>query len=147
MAGLIPFNRNEALIRTNHFNDFYNMLDDFFNDTWSPRNLSNDSFKIDVAENDSNYVIEAELPGVKKEDISLDMTDGKLTITVTHEENKEEKKPNYIHRERRYGSKSRSVYLSDVSADGIQAQFSDGILSVTIPKEASKSKTTRIDIQ
>ena len=74
MAGLILFNRkNNSLARTNTgFEDFYNMLDDFFNDSWLPgRSLARDTFKIDIEETDSEYRIDAELPGVKKEELEL----------------------------------------------------------------------------
>ena len=147
MSGLVPFNRNNSLLRTSHLSDFYNMLDDFFSDTWPGRNLLNDSFKIDIKETEEAYGIEAELPGVKKDEIALDLSDGRLTITVQRQEKVDEEKENYIHRERRYGSMSRSVYLVDVKNEGVRAQFADGILTVTVPKEKQLEKSTKIEIQ
>ncbi|MDD3023869.1 MAG: Hsp20 family protein, partial [Syntrophomonadaceae bacterium] len=88
MSGLIPFNRNRSMLRTTGFEDFYNMLDDFFNDIKpSTRSLVNDSFKIDVRENENDYCIDAELPGVKKEEIKIELNDGKFSIAVQREEN------------------------------------------------------------
>ena len=64
MAGLIPFNKNRSSLSRSGFGDFYNMLDDFFNDTWLPtRSLISDTFKVDVVESDEAYAVEAELPG------------------------------------------------------------------------------------
>ena len=85
MAGLIPFNRkNSNLTPANAgTNDFYNMLDDFFNDSWMPgRSLMRDTFKIDIQESDKDYLLEAELPGVKKEEIELSIDNDNLCITV-----------------------------------------------------------------
>lgn len=107
----------------------------------------NDSFKIDVKENENEYSIEAELPGVKKEEIKLDLNEGRLSISVERNENKEVEKDNYIHRERRYGKMSRSVYLSDVKPDGVNAKFKDGILEITVQKEKRIDKNVQIEIQ
>ncbi|MDR2089800.1 MAG: Hsp20 family protein, partial [Clostridiales Family XIII bacterium] len=86
MAGLVPFNRKDgSLARTGvGFENFYNMLDDFFSDGWMQqgRNLLRDTFKIDVAESDGGYLVEAELPGVKKEEIDVSVDDDTLCISV-----------------------------------------------------------------
>jgi len=145
MAGLVPFNRNKFGLRTTGFEDFYNMLDDFFSDTWSPRNIG--GFKIDVRENEKEYKIDAELPGVGKEEINLEMNDGHLLIKVDHEENKNEEKENYIHKERRFSSMQRSVYLAAAKGDGIGARLEDGVLKITVPKEEKKENLRRIEIE
>jgi HSP20 family protein len=69
MAGLVPFNRKDTGLFDTGFGDVYNMLDDFFSDNLLPaRNLARDTFKVDVQENDNEYIIEADLPGVKREE-------------------------------------------------------------------------------
>ena len=66
MAGLIPFRRNSSLVNS-RFPDFYDMLDDFFGDNWWPRKpLTQETFKIDVQDNENEYIVEAELPGSEK---------------------------------------------------------------------------------
>ncbi|KOA18643.1 hypothetical protein CLHOM_29270 [Clostridium homopropionicum DSM 5847] len=71
MAGLVPFNKKKGDLLNTGFKDFYNMLDDFFTDNWpSRRSLERDTFKVDVQEKDNEYLIEAELPGVKKEEVN-----------------------------------------------------------------------------
>ncbi len=148
MSGLIPFNRNRSIMRATGFEDFYNMLDDFFTDMKpSSRNLINGSFKLDVRENENEYLLDAELPGVKKEEIKIDLNDGKFTISVQREENIDEKKDNYLHRERRFGSMQRSIYLADIKNEGIVAKFENGILEVTIPKKSLPEKAQQIQIQ
>ena len=149
MAGLIPFNirRNTDLARSS--TDLYNMLDDFFNDGLMPgnRNLLKDTFKLDIEETEKEYLIEAELPGVKKEEIGLDVEDDNLCISVnrTEEDNKDGK--NYIHRERRVTSMSRRVRLANVNLDEIKAKLDDGILTVTIPKDEKTSTSRKINIE
>ena len=149
MAGLIPFNirRNTDFARSS--TDLYNMLDDFFNDGLMPgnRNLLKDTFKLDIEETEKEYLIEAELPGVKKEEIGLDVEDDNLCISVnrTEEDNKDGK--NYIHRERRVTSMSRRVRLANVNLDEIKAKLDDGVLTVTIPKDEKTSTSRKINIE
>jgi HSP20 family protein len=148
MAGLIPFNKNLPSFRPRGFEDFYNMLDDFFSDAWSPRrSLSGDTFKIDVQENEREYLVDAELPGVKKEEISLELNDDRLTIGIQKEENNEEKRKNYIHRERRFSSMRRSIYLADANPEEVKAKLEDGVLKIVIPKAVKADNMRRIEIE
>jgi HSP20 family protein len=147
MASLVPFNRNRNNLRTTGFDDFYNMLDNFFEDSYSPlRSLSRDTFKLDVQENDKEYTIEAELPGVKKDEIAIEMNDERLSIAIERKEEVNEEKKNYIHRERRYASMQRCIYLKDSKADKISAKLDNGILFISVPKEKEKPTTKKIDI-
>lgn len=148
MAGLVPFNRNRAGLRATGFDDFYNMLDNFFDESWSPaRNLMHDTFKVDVQEKENEYDIEAELPGVKKEEVRLDMNEDRLTIAVQREEKVEEEKKNYIHKERRTCSMERHIYLKDAHAEGIKAKLDNGLLSIQIPKSKPVKNVRKIDIE
>ena len=100
---------------------------------------------IDVVRDDGNLVIHAELPGIKPEEVKIEVEDDILTVSGEHEERKDEKDKHYVRRERRYGSFSRSMALpAGVDADKIKAKTHDGVVEVTIPlpKEASKKKVT-----
>ncbi len=144
MTGLIPFNRRGDLSTDRLFN----MMDDFFNDTWLPRrSLLSDTFKVDVKENEGAYTIEADLPGVKKEEINLELNEGRLTVAVVRNEEIEEEKKGYIHRERRQSSMQRSVYLADAGNEGVEAKLNDGVLTVVIPKKPQIDYKKRIEIQ
>lgn len=146
MAGLIPFNRSNSMLPLK--GDFYNMLDDFFNDSWLPRrSLVSDTFKVDVKEDDKEYMIEAELPGVKKEDVSLSLEDGRLTLSVTHNEETTDDSKNYIHRERRFSSMQRSIYLADADEAGVVAKLDNGILNIAVPKLVKTPASRQIEIQ
>lgn len=127
---------------------FDNMLDDFFSDGWYPfRNLAHDTFKMDVQEDEKTYVIEAEMPGVKKEDILLDFNDGRLTICVNHKEELDDENRQYVHRERRVASMKRSVYLMDAASEGIDAKLENGELKVVIPKIKMVDKSHKIEVK
>lgn len=150
MAGLIPFNRkNSNLTPANAgTNDFYNMLDDFFNDSWMPgRSLMRDTFKIDIQESDKDYLLEAELPGVKKEEIELSIDNDNLCITVKRSEEINKDSKNYVHRERREGCMSRRIHLAGAKMEDIKAKLNDGVLSVTIPKDELLDEKRRIEIE
>jgi HSP20 family protein len=148
MTGLIPFNRKYSAALPTGFEDFYNVLDDFF--SGGPelrRSLARDTFKIDVEETAEEFKIHAELPGVKKEEIGLELNEGRLSISVKKEEDVEEEKKNYIHRERRLNSMTRSIYLGDVRAEGIKASLEDGILTISVDKAQKTNKTVSIEIK
>jgi HSP20 family protein len=125
------------------FEDFYNVLDDFF----TPRSIDRSTFKLDVQEDEKQYIIEAEMPGAKKEEISLDLEDGRLTISLKREENTEETRKNYLHRERRAFSMSRAIYLADAKPDDIKAKLDNGVLTVSVLKQDKQVSARRIEIE
>lgn len=147
MAGLIPFNwRKHNLVNPETY-DFNNMLEDFFNDDFPfRRNLQNDSFKIDLQENEKEYVVEAELPGISKEDVNLSFEDGRLKIAVKKVETTEDKNKNYIHRERKLSSMERVILLSDIAESEVKAKLDNGILTINIPKKEKAEKSLKIEI-
>ena len=127
MFGMIPFARHED----NIFDLFGNFERSFFG---SDSNLS--TFRTDIRDEGDRFVLEAELPGFKKEDIKLDLKDGILTVSAQHSESSEEKdrKGSYIRRERRYGSFARKFDVSGIREDGITAAYNNGVLELTLPK-------------
>ena len=152
MAGLVPFNRrNNNLTRTGTgigFENFYNMLDDFFGDgTVSSRNLLRDTFKIDIEETEKEYLVEAELAGIKKEEIDLGVEDDNLCISVNRAEEANKDGKNVIHRERRATSMSRRIRLADANLAEIKAKLEEGVLTVTIPKQDKTLTTRKIEIE
>ena len=144
MSGLVPFNGKQYT----GFSDFYGMLDDFFNTNLTTRrSLLNDTFKLDVEEGENEYRISAELPGVAKEEVGLDLIEGRLTISVRREEHTvSDEKRNYVHRERRLSSMSRAVYLPEAKHDGITAKLENGVLCVAIPKQEKAQRARKIEI-
>ncbi len=151
MVSLIPFNRSR-LSGVKH-PSVTNMLDDFFNDQWPfarqpfERSLMSDTFKVDVRDSGKEYVVEAEMPGVRKEEVGLSIDEGRLVISVNRNEENNSDDNGYIHRERRSVSMSRSVYLADAADEGVSAKLEDGVLRITLPKAAPVETKREISIQ
>ena len=101
-------------------------------------NFEKKSFRTDIRDQGDKFLLEAELPGFQKEDISLELKEGILTIKAEHKENQDQKddKGNYIRRERRYGSFSRTFDVSGIDENAITAVYNNGILELTLPKLA-----------
>ena len=106
------------------------------------------SFTADIFEEGNEVVVKADMPGVKKEDVDVSLSDE--TITIRGERKKEEKveRKDYYRVERAYGSFTRSFRLpADVQADKAEAKFDQGVLEIRIPKmEAAKAKTKKVPI-
>ena len=129
---------------------FDTLFDDFFDDFaapvvrsrgYYPQRPSSAVMKTDVKEVDGNYVLDIDLPGYAKENVSAQLKDGYLTISAKEEKNNDEKDTNgkYIRRERYTGSVSRSFYVGEnLTEEDIHAKFENGILKITLPKEAPK---------
>ncbi len=101
---------------------------------------------VDFTEKDEKYYLTAELPGIKKDDLSIVIENGYLTISGKKEEDKEEKGSDYYLKETRHGSFSRSFKLpGKVIEDRVDATYKDGVLTVVMPHE-TKEKTKKIDI-
>jgi len=147
MRGLIPFVGNRPDYFDSFFDDFYNMLDDFFADSRLYRRHYAGTFRVDVKDNGDDYTIVADMPGVKKDEIDVTVKDGTLCISVNRNEEREDKNDKYIHRERRCCAMSRSIYLGDIDQVGITAKLEDGVLRITVPKKEPKSNTFKVDIQ
>lgn len=149
MFGLTPYNRrNMNVQRARSFFDVDSLFENFFNDSFFPSLYGFGSqMRVDIKENEKDYVIEAELPGVNKDEINVELRDDRLTIAVQRNEATEEERDNYIRKERRTSSMSRSFYVADVKPEQIKAKFENGILSISLPKsEDQKKKQHRIDI-
>lgn len=106
---------------------------------WSPA--------VDVQETDSEYVIKADLPDVKKDDVKVALEDGMLTIEGERHQEKEEKGKKFHKVEREYGSFLRRFMMpSEVDASRVQAEFKNGVLHVRLPKSAT-AKPKAIEVK
>ena len=123
----------------NPFRELEEMSRSFWNDT----ELT--AFRTDIKKQDGNYILEAELPGFKKEDISIDIDKDCLTISAEHksEENEDDKDKGFIRRERYYGSYSRSFDVTGIHTEGIQAAYTDGVLTLKLPKQTAETPVSR----
>jgi HSP20 family protein len=138
MRGLIRYTRPNDLF------DWGGLMDNFFKDTpvWNSRTPA-----VDVRENENEYLMEVELPGLTDNDIELNVEDNILTLSSKKEESKEEKEDGYLIRERRSHEFARTFVLpKDVNRDKINAEFKNGLLMVSIPKKP-EAKPRKIDVK
>lgn len=151
MFELVPFDRKRSGLqrKMNSLFDFDSIFESFFNDSLFPQFYRNSvDMKVDIRETDKEYILEAELPGVNKDDINIDITDDRLTISVNKEEAKEEERKGYIRKERRSSSICRSFAIFDVDTDKATGKFENGLLTLVLPKkEKSHTKGRRINIE
>ena len=119
---------------------YYPVFDTLFDDFFTTDAQGTSSvMKTDIVEKDGNYELSIEMPGVKKEDIQMELKDGYLNVTASHNTDKEDKEGRIIRKERVSGSYSRSFYVGeDIHIEDVKASFNNGELIVTVPKEAPK---------
>lgn len=121
------------------------MFDDFFS-----KPVNSLMPKTDVKETENEYIVESEIPGVKKEDIKINYSDDTLVFEVKSEENKEVKDgEKFIRRERRTQSFRRAFTVTDIDRENIEASYNDGVLKIVLPKDkkALESKNTSIEVK
>ena len=117
---------------------------DFFGDLMS----SFENFSTDVIDKGDHYLLQAELPGFKKEEINIDLDNDTLRISASHKEEIKEEKDNFIRQERHFNSYSRNFNISGISKDNITAAYNNGILELKLPKENIEiTEAKRIEIQ
>ena len=137
---LVPYARkNHNVSNFNPFHDFDELERAFFSDN------ALGEFKADIQEDGDNFVLEADLPGFKKEDINIDIDKDCLTISAERKsEEKEDKGDNgFVRRERYYGSFSRSFNIKGIDTDGITAEYNDGVLTLTMPEKTPEVPAAR----
>ncbi|WPY01857.1 Hsp20/alpha crystallin family protein (plasmid) [Candidatus Trichorickettsia mobilis] len=150
----LPIFRSRSTDIANNRSNISNIFEEFFNDfnrLSSP--LLSEGMRasllprINISETDNKYFIEAELPGVKQNDVELKLDNNILIIKGKTEETTENKERNYFMRERYYGSFQRSLTLpNNTNEDDINATFKDGILNIEISKK-QESSTKRIEVK
>jgi len=137
------------LVKFNPVRDIFslrNRMNHIFDDLFYPVNRDQAELSmgrwnpvVDVYDNDDSVVIKAELPGIEKEDIEIDVKDRVLTLKGERSSENEVKDDNYYRRERCFGKFERSFTLpADVDPDKIKADYKDGVLKIDIPKPEEK---------
>ena len=132
MLELIPFISNNRMGNYDPFKDIESFEKHFF----GTDRIS--SFKTDIKDNGNEYLLEADLPGFKKEDVQAELKDGYLTVnaeTKTETSEGDEKKGTWVRKERFEGKCSRTFYVGeDVKEEDIKARFENGTLVIDVPK-------------
>ena len=122
-------------------------LSDFFEDDWFPMKKANGGWSpaVNVADHEDHYEIEIAAPGLKKEDFDVSVENGVLTISGKTEKEEEEKKKNYTRKEFSSRSFIKTFNLPDhVKQEELQARYDEGVLRLTLKKEARKTPPKRM---
>ena len=130
--------------------NYYGLRDSLFDNIFFPyEHKESNMMKTDVKENENDYELQVEVPGVSKENISIDYENGYVTIAAKTNKSKDEKdkEGNYIRRERYSGSYSRSYYVGDVDRESIKAKLDNGVLSIIVPKAKTEEQKKAIAIE
>ena len=120
------------------------LFESVFNENVSPfvSSIVAPSFKVEISEDENSIFIEADIPGIKKEDIKVSMDDDLLTISAERTHSDEEKTKEYHRTERSWGCLSRSFTVGEnVDTDKIEASYDNGVLNIKVPKKAPEAKT------
>ena len=119
----------------------FDIFDDFFDEGFFPKKERN-LMKTDIREKKDKYVVDIDLPGFEKENISLSLDNGYLNISAkTEKEENNEDEERFVRQERFYGECSRSFYVGeDITEEDINAKFNNGILKIEIPKKEKQEK-------
>ena len=139
---MVPYRSGYSVLPVS--NSLFDMFDDMMD---LPRTaLASKAFPIDVEDKGDSYEVKAYLTGATKENLDVELNEGRLSITVTIEEKEEDKGKNYLQREFTAYTATRGVYLKDAACEGLSATFADGVLTVTVPKFVEKNNVTKIAI-
>lgn len=140
MYTIVPFHGRHEVARP-LMNDLLN--DRFFRSFFDMTDMVGTAgFRVDVREQGDAYLLEAELPGVKQDDIKLSVDNGVLTISADVNAEKHNDHDGYLYSERRSGHMERSFSLEGIAEDSIAAAYKDGILTVTLPKDKPAPRQT-----
>lgn len=139
---MVPYRSGYSVLPVS--SSLFDMFDDMMD---LPRTaLASKAFPIDVEDKGDSYKVKAYLTGATKENLDVELNEGRLSITVNVEEEEEDKGKNYLQREFTAYSATRGVYLKDAACEGLSATFADGVLTVTVPKFVEKNNVTKIAI-
>lgn len=141
MASMVPY---RSVFGLRPATSLFDAFDDMMDLASAP--MSTKAFPMDVEDKGDSYEVKAYLTGVSKDDIDVELNEGRLSIAVKVEEKEEDKGKNYLQKEFTSYSATRGVYLKDAACEGLSARYADGILTVTVPKIVEKSNVTKIAI-
>ncbi|WP_308622726.1 Hsp20 family protein [uncultured Enorma sp.] len=141
MASMVPY---RSVFGIRPFNtSLLDAFDDMMDLASAPASRA---FPMDVEDKGDGYEVKAYLAGVNKDEIDVELNEGRLSISVNVEDKEENEGKNYLQREFSAFSATRGIYLKDASNEGLSARFADGVLTVSVPKIVEKKNVTKVSI-
>ena len=148
MSAMIPYEASRLLGNSPVMRGLFD--DNFFRPFFGLGSMEEmGSIRVDIKDEGDHYLLSADLPGASKDQIELSVDNGVMTIAAHMNSEKKEEKDGYVCSERRYGRVERSFKVDSIEQSGITAQYTDGVLRVTLPKKADSAADgrQRIEIQ
>lgn len=143
MFDIVPFRRHKSLQPA--VEEFFSaQFPDFAKNPFGLEQVR--SFAVDIQENGDSYLLQAELPGIDKDNITVEITDDYLTLMVKSDSATEQHEGNYLRKERRRFQTQRRFYIGDVDQEKITAQYDNGVLEISLPKRQGTTRRRSIDI-
>ena len=142
MASIIPYSNYERALRRSFP---FDVFDDLMSSPLSGV-VSDAAFRMDVEDADDAYVVTAELPGVQRDEIDVELNEGRLSISINKTEAEDVKDRTYLVKETGAWSASRGIYLKDAAIAGLSAKLENGLLTVNVPKQEEKVNVTKVTI-
>ncbi|MBO7293683.1 MAG: Hsp20/alpha crystallin family protein [Clostridia bacterium] len=142
MHSLTPFRRHSLLGGFDPFREFENLERRFFSGASLPE------LRIDIREVEEAYILEADLPGYRKEDISIEIEGQYMSVRAERTTDGKSEEERYLRSERSFGAVERTFYLGGVDIDGLVASYENGVLRVKMPKKKAperEKKTVQIE--
>ena len=139
---MVPY-RTYGIRPVSNWFDAFDDLADFASNALA--NNTN-AFPVDVEDKGDSYEVKAYFTGVSKDDIDVELNEGRLSISVNVEDKEEDKDKNYLQKEFTSYSATRGVYLKDAASEGLTAKYADGVLTVAVPKFQEKKNVTKVAI-
>ncbi len=143
MASMIPYTRIPASFAPF---DWLSAMSDLMTPSSTGTDVAPASMMMDVEETPDAYAVTVTVPGVKREEIDVELNQGRLNITVDKKDSEEDAKKNYVHRETYSYHATKNVYLKDADTTGLTAQLKDGVLTVNVPKKKNNADVQKIEI-
>lgn len=141
MASMVPY---RSVFGIRPFNtSLLDAFDDMMDLASAPASRA---FPMDVEDKGDGYEVKAYLAGVNKDEIDVELNEGRLSISVNVEDKEENEGKNYLQREFSAFSATRGIYLKDASNEGLSARFADGVLTFSVPKIVEKKNVTKVSI-
>ena len=153
MFSVIPYRTSHNMVQRparGFFEDFSNdFFRPFFEGGFGEMMRAQSPMKVDVRDEGDHFLLEADMPGVSKDNVKVEVENGVLSLCAEYNQETGEKDENdrYVYRERRCGSMRRAFNVEGIREDGITAEFKDGVLRLTLPKEEEEAAPAARSIQ
>lgn len=147
MFGLSPYRKQKGIKRLDYLDDFFHMVDDWFDRILPFPQWEDDGFALNMEETEDAYILTASLNNCEKENIKIGFENGILMISAYNQMEQMIEKDDSIQKEQAYSKMQRGIYLKDAAGENIKAKYDNGILKIIVPKSKAVRPNQSIHIE